>query len=366
MYLKAISLTHNLHAYSRCRWHFTPRIFNVMYWLCCVLFYALLFAHNSGTRLQPIALPPTILNDSCANLNQVIQSLAQSTEQLLDQFSARLDSVLNLGSSAQFAASSCSDIAATLPNNISGYYWILSSANVPIRVYCDLVKVLCGQRGWTRVAYLNMNDPTPSCPSAWYLNAVSNTSGLCGRPQPSTAGCFSVNYPVNGVLYSKICGWVRGYNYKTNDGFFRYGCSSPCQYTAIDQPYLDGVSITRKSPSRQHVWSYVTANVGGGTCPCYPGGSYANSIPSFVGSNWYCQGQVAGSSTTDYYKYPLWTGAAACVGYTQAPCCSNPNLPWFSAVMTSQVVDDLEVRICSDQSYTDEDTRLQNVELYVS
>ena len=342
-------------------------LFTKMYSVCCAFVLATLFATPSGVILQPIARYPTILNDTtaCPNIDQIFQSITQSITNQIDQsVSANLSCLLNLGSSAQCAANSCHDIASVRPNYPSGYYWILNSTNDAIRVYCDLVRVLNGSLGWMRVVYVNMTDPAQSCPSAWKLNTPPTGDRLCGRPSSSNAGCFSVNYSVDGVLYSKICGWIRGYNYNTNDGFNRWNCASPCPYTFIDQPYVDGVSITRNSPSRQHVWSYASASAGGGACPCYPRGSYVNSVPAFVGSSWYCQGQVT-SNSTYYYNYPLWTGAAACAGYTQAPCCRSPDLPWFCTIMPTQVRDNLEVRICSDQAQSDEDTRLQNVELYV-
>ena len=336
-----------------------------MYTIRCVLFvFASLFSGPSGITLQPIGLQPTTFSDttSCSNISQLLQSLTQNISNLINQsVSANLSCLLNLGSSAQCAAKSCYDIAVTLPNNPSGYYWIFNSTNAAIYVYCDLERVLNGSRGWMRVAYVNMTDSTQSCPSAWTLYTPISGMRLCGRPSAAGPGCFSVNYSTNGVLYSKVCGWVKGYNYATNDGFYRYRCTSPCAYTAVDQPYVDGVSITHDSPSRQHLWSYAAASVGGGACPCSTGSSYANSVPTFVGSNWYCEGQTGGNATY-YYNYPLWDGA--CTG-GQSPCCTNPNLPWFYTTLPAQILDHLEVRICSDQNLGDEDTRLQNVELYV-
>ena len=328
------------------------------------LFFVLvpLYPGPSGTTTLPISLPPIITNNvtNCSNMDQLLQSLTQSITSLISESVVpSLSCLPYLGSRVQCAADSCHAIAQALPNNPSGYYWILNSSNAAVNVYCDLVRYLNGSRGWMRVAYVNMSDSNQTCPSAWTLYTPTTGVRLCGRPRGP--GCFSVNYTTYGVPYSKVCGWVKGYNYKTNDGFNRYLCTSPCVYTAIDQAYLDGVSITRNSPLRQHLWSYVDATGNGANCPCYVNSAYANTVPSFVGSDYYCQGQSAGD-TTNYYNYPLWGGT--CSG-NQAPCCTSPNLPWFYKTLSSNILDNLEVRICSDQSLSDEDTRLQNVELYV-
>ncbi|KAL5484451.1 hypothetical protein EMCRGX_G020956 [Ephydatia muelleri] len=323
-----------------------------------ILVLASLCSEPSGITIQPILQPPIIINDTsdCSNIDQLLHSLTQSITSLINEsVSTNLSCLLNLGSSAQCAADSCHAIAQALPNNPSGYYWILNSSNAAVNVYCDLVRYLNGSRGWMRVAYVNMSDSNQTCPSAWTLYTPTTGVRLCGRPRGP--GCFSVNYTTYGVPYSKVCGWVKGYNYNTNDGFNRVSCASPCPYTAIDQPYVDGVSITRNSPSRKHLWSYAC---GGGTCPCNVNSAY--TAPSFVESDWYCQGQ-GGGNTSNYYNYPLWGGA--CSG-SQAPCCTNPNRPWFYKTLSTKILDNLEVRICADQSITDEDTRLQNVELYTT
>ena len=329
-----------------------------IYYLSFVFVFSL-FSGPSAITIQPILQPPIIINDTsdCSNIDQLLHSLTQSITSLINEsVSTNLSCLLNLGSSAQCAADSCYAIAQALPNNPSGYYWILNSTNAAANVYCDLVRYLNGSRGWMRVAYVNMSDSNQTCPSAWTLYTPTTGVRLCGRPRGP--GCFSVNYTTYGVPYSKVCGWVKGYNFNSNDGFRRISCPSPC---TIDQPYVDGVSITRNSPSRQHLWSYACSYNGGAPCPCYINGTYTNTVPSFVGSDWYCQGQTSGG-TNNYYNYPLWDGT--CSG-SQAPCCTSPNLPWFYKTLPSKSLDNLEVRICADQSITDEDTRIQNAELYI-
>ena len=68
----------------------------------------------------------------------------------------------------------------------------------------------CGGPGWTRVAYLNMSDPSPRCPSNWTL--VTTPIRGCGRLSTAASlTCTSVFYTVGGHTYSSVCGRVHAY-----------------------------------------------------------------------------------------------------------------------------------------------------------
>ena len=45
----------------------------------------------------------------------------------------------------------------------------------------------CGGSGWRRAAYLNISDPTQTCPPAWELITTPKRS----RARPSSAGSYS-------------------------------------------------------------------------------------------------------------------------------------------------------------------------------
>ena len=80
---------------------------------------------------------------------------------------------LGRGTTQTNPADSCSNVFYTCP---SGYYWVRSSNGTAVQVYCDMDSV-CGCNsagGWTRVAYLNMTDPSQQCPSAWTLQTRSS------------------------------------------------------------------------------------------------------------------------------------------------------------------------------------------------
>ena len=50
------------------------------------------------------------------------------------------------------------------------------------------------------------------------------------------------------------------------------------------------------------------------------------------------------------------------VGYS---CCAVYNLSWFYHQLSQSTQDDVEVRICTDQSYNDEAILVASLELYV-
>ena len=75
--------------------------------------------------------------------------------------------------------------------------------------------VEAGTGGWRRVVYLNMTDPTSSCPSGWQLIGYSKRT--CERASSQANVCDSATFPIDGT-------------------------------------YVEGVSLTHGSP-RQHIWT---------------------------------------------------------------------------------------------------------------
>ena len=96
----------------------------------------------------------------------------------------------------------------------------------------------CGAGLWIRVAYLNMSDPSQSCPPAWRENTTSGVR-VCGRPSNSSDMCHGAFYFAS-LTYTTVCGQVIGYQVGHTNGFH-------CSRT-INEPYVDGVSITHGSP----------------------------------------------------------------------------------------------------------------------
>ena len=111
------------------------------------------FAQNGLT--QPVQFPVKMFRT-----NGVCRSKEQRAEIICEINSEVLAALSTLGLTQDNPASSCSAIPANRP---SGYYWILPATGPPaVQLYCDFNRQ-CGCDGpstWTRVAFLNMSDPS--------------------------------------------------------------------------------------------------------------------------------------------------------------------------------------------------------------
>ena len=210
-----------------------------------------------------------------------------------------------------------------------------------------------------------MRDPSAHCPGEWILRTYSSEPRrLCGS---SGAGCLSATYSTYGIRYSHVCGRVIGYEYRSADAFGRF--TGP---VTIEGSYVDGVSLTHGSPgARQHIWSFaagllqtVHSSYPTFSCPCVSG----TVAPSYVGNDYFCESGNSGTSWTDiiYASDPLWDGQ----GCGSPPCCelSSPpgvTAPWFCKQLPQATTDDIEARICIDETAANEDTPVERVELYI-
>ena len=276
---------------------------------------------------------------------------------------ARCKLGLAIGSTPAFAAISCAEIAERKPDSPSGNYYILNSTGSPVQVFCEMGDVfpanLNATGSWVRVANLNMTDPDQQCPDNFQL--YTDPIRVCGKGHDGTSGCDSVTFTTYGIQYQQVCGRVRGYQFRSPDGF-------QCSLCNIDNAYVEGVSITHGSP-RKHIWTFaaglteIIQHFPGYTCPCTGGGAVP---PSFVGSDYYCESGLPESpwEAVLYSDDPLWDGQDC--GGDEGTCCDPPNLPWFCKELPETTTDDLEVRLCAVQhSGIDEDIPIEVLELYI-
>ena len=187
----------------------------------------------------------------------------------------------------------------------------------------------CGGASWRPVADLNMADPSQNCPSPWAETLVQARSCISS----SVVGCEGVNFTVSGGSYSRVCGRIVGYVLAGGPDAFKdlRGLGNG----NIDNPYLDGVSVTVGSP-RQHVWSFGVgcAQQYGYCCPC---DNPSNPLPpSFVGDNYFCDSAHNGA---------LWDGEDC-----TTPCCTFNSPPYFTTTLPAPTSEDIEVRNCIDRS----------------
>ena len=215
-----------------------------------------------------------------------------------------------------------------------------------------------------RIAYLEMNNTAETCPSAW-SNLTSPVRG-CGRAPSLVASCDSVIFPSNGIAYSQVCGRIIGFQQGSPNAFN----SSVSGRVGLEGSYIDGVSLTHgQIGSREHIWSFVNAWYDSGSsvqhmCPCMFT-NWIHQVPDFIGDDYFCatgNHGSSGGSDTFYTDDPLWDGEGCGPRNT---CCTLNNPPWFCKALQQATTDDLEVRICGDQSDSNENTYINFMEIYV-
>ena len=209
---------------------------------------------------------------------------------------------------------------------------------------------------WVKVGFLDMTDPAQQCPPIW--QTIASPKPSCGKK--TGMSCESVNITTTGANYQQVCGRFRGYQIGTPDAFAYRGQSD------IESNYVDGISITYGLPrNRHHVYTYAAGfaeQTDTASCPC-AGGTTSHQ---FVGSDYYCESGIS-ERRWDYSAFysndVLWDGQQC--GDNEVTCCSQPNLPWFCKAFPAPISEDLEVRICTDQSIFDENVALEFFELYI-
>ena len=238
------------------------------------------------------------------------------------------------------AYNSCKEIYDLNPqtHNRSGYYWLINPLR---RVYCDMEqRVVCGNiGGWTRIASVNITRGD-ECPTGWTKSSRDGIS-FCRSPSDN-AGCYPILFSSKGISYQKVCGMARGYQKGSLDGYSNN----------------DALSITHGSP-RQHIWTYEVRTIDT-YCNC------DSAADEFTGSNFYCESGVNSGGhpnhATHYLSDPLWDGLDCPTGNT---CCDNPNLPWFYRELDLATMDDVEVRICTNENFGNEAILVDQLVLYI-
>ena len=216
-----------------------------------------------------------------------------------------------------------------------------------------------GEEGWRRAVYLDMTDPTTSCPSGWQL--IESPRRLCVMASSTSLTCDSAFFPVTGGPYSRVCGRIIGYQHDSTDAFEAYDDGA---VTTIDGAYVAGVSLTHGSP-RQHIWTFASGRsevnpTWDDVCPC--DANVPIAVPPFVGEDYFCES--GGNTVSDGFFLlddPLWDGRNCT---STSTCCSLNNPPYFVAQLPTATTDEIEARMCQ-QDGGDEDTPIEFIELYV-
>ena len=267
-------------------------------------------------------------------------------------------SAIHISAIGYFSFRPAISCAGLPPSSSSGYYWVKDIDGSPVRVYCDTTQ-WCGgvTGGWMRVAELDMENITHKCPDSLKERRDLPNLRTCVRNEAS-AGCSSVQLSTDNVRYSTVCGRIIAYQVGTPEQFESEGENN------IDTEYLDGVSLTYGNV-REHIWSFAVSASENHTCICDD--DEGKSPPGFVGQDYFCetgaqyQDTIEGGFTL-LSKDPLWDGAGCSSGNT---CCSFNSPPWFFKQLPQPTADDIELRVCRDESDVDEDVAIGIVEIYI-
>ena len=89
-------------------------------------------------------------------------------------------------------------------------------------------------------------------------------------------------------------------------------------------------------------------------------------MQSFVGTNYFCESgnHANGWTYTLYTSDPLWDGQGC--GSQETLCCAVPGLPWFHRDYGSaSSSDNLELRLCANESTNIDDIPIGFYEIYI-
>ena len=163
------------------------------------------------------------------------------------------------------------------------------------------------------------------------------------------------------IEYSQVCGKIIAYQFGTPGAFDNYNRYS---FLTIDEPYLDGISLTHGHLPRQHIWTFANAGGEHHSCPCVePNQTFTGTVPPFIGQDYFCD--TASNTSTAHTLYPddpLWNGQG-CGG--NSTCCSFNNPPWFCKQLPQPTTDNIDLRLCLNDGIDIEDIQLELVEIYV-
>ena len=246
------------------------------------------------------------------------------------------------GGETVYNVNSCDELKKKHSTLKSGNYKLRIGGKV-VPVYCHMGK-LCGTvGGWTRLGHLKMSSDHKTCPNEQFSYINKGKRHLC-RIKSDKVGCATASYSSRGIKYSTICGYARGYQ---KGRVFAFIKSYP-----LTSHYLSGVSFQRFDASsstkkRKHIWSYGCGKVdiiaGDGECPCNKGSK--NSLPGYVGNNYYCEsGTSTSPKSADFFlQDPLWDGKG--FNNLEVPC-RKDMMPYFKRIYDSAITDHITMKLC--------------------
>ena len=336
--------------------------------IALVLILLVLASTSLSIRVIPTTYPGKVIDSeagSCpteGNLGQAKDAIRKDLAKIVrENIVPALE--CRIGECEDNPALSCSQILEDNPERDSDYYWLRGLDGSAVEVFCAMDNP-CGcnstQGGWMRIAFLNMSDADEECPHGMVVNDDPRS---CSR-RIAPGACVSAFYSSYFMQYSRVCGRITGIQDRSPDAFRPYYND---QSRTIDDPYVDGVSLTYGFSPRKHIWTFAAGveDVGNSPyhCPC-SSTNYAGVVPSFIGNDYFCESGELSSQWRQriYSENPLWDGSG-CV--STSTCCNFNNPPWFCKELPKPTRDNIELRACGDQHQNDEDVLISLYEIYV-
>ena len=159
---------------------------------------AIFFLRENDDQLK-VTLTDAInfLRENGDQLNATLTYFRQDTDIYHNSVTQAIPGLL-----PSFPATSCLQVSL-FP---SGYYWVRASNGSAVRMYCNVTRSCGGVTGgWMRVARLDFNDTSTSCPSD-LRERVDSGIRTCGI-ESSEVVCPSVMFSTSGVEYTKVRMW---------------------------------------------------------------------------------------------------------------------------------------------------------------
>ena len=88
-----------------------------------------------------------------------------------------------------------------------------------------------------------------------------------------------------------------------------------------------------------------------------------NTLPGFVGSEYYCEASALREEPIWYTNDTLWDGMQC--GGVEGPCCNHTGLPWFHKTLSISTAATITTRVCMNEDTANEDLGIEQFELYV-
>jgi len=268
--------------------------------------------------------------------------------------------------------SSCKEILRRYPDTPSGYYYIKAGPDSYRKVYCEMKRKICGEKGWEKFYYMDLiMNQTQDCPDGFVKKFYPTFQGpkkyFCGKDD-SVGKCTKVTFPLEQRRYYEVCAKVRGYQYGTPSAFKPYDIED-------SKFYMDGIHFTY-GKEEQQLWSYVcgahrnhdkdkmTMEKMRELCPDVSP-KYNWFVPYYLGNMYYCDSGLykyndVSDATKFHNEHRLWEGKD-CEFPNHG--CRRSGQPWYYRKFPTYMEDYIEMSSCFLNENAD--VKYDNLEIYL-